>query len=280
MRGATQLKALIRNMSKEKSIKAEIILRNYMMERLLERISVSEYRDKFILKGGMLVAAMVGIDARSTMDIDATIKGVAISEKKLEEVLKEILKVQVEDGVIMKLKGFESIRSEFDYEGIRVSIEAILESTKQTMKVDITTGDIITPREVEYSFKLLFEDRHISIMAYNLETILAEKLETILSRGVATTRMRDYYDIYVLTTLRRNDISWGLFVGAFKKTSEQRNTYKNILESGEEIIQSIETSKVLLALWNRYQQKNFYVSDLSWVDAFESVKDLYHKLKL
>ena len=277
MKTSTQLKALIRNMSKEKSVQAEIILRNFMLERLLERVSLSQYHDKFILKGGMLVAAMVGIDIRSTMDMDATIKGIALSEEELEKTINAILACPIDDGVTMSLKGFENIRDESEYPGIRVSIEAVLDKTKQTMKVDITTGDIITPNAMEYSFKLLFEDRIISILAYNLETVLAEKLETILSRSTTSTRMRDYYDVYILTTLREHDISWDLFTTAFRKTTEKRGSYKRLTESGHENVEEIEKSQVLSALWNRYQQKNSYASDLSWEQAVASVKELYSK---
>lgn len=277
MKTSTQLKALIRNLAKEKSVQAEIILRNFMLERLLERISLSEYSDKFILKGGMLVAAMVGIDTRSTMDMDATIKGIALTEEELEKALNVILNVPVDDGVLMKLNGFENIRDESEYPGIRVSIEAVLDKTRQTIKVDITTGDIITPKEMEYSFKLLFDERSIRILAYNLETVLAEKLETILSRSIASTRMRDYYDLYILTTLRESDIQWDLFVAAFKRTAEKRDTYNQLLESGSENMKAIESSDALLGLWHRYQNKNSYASDLNWEDAIVSVKQLYSK---
>lgn len=277
MNTSTQLKALIRNISKEKSIEAEIILRNFMLERLLERISVSEFRDKFILKGGMLVAAMVGIDTRSTMDMDATIRGIELSEESLKEVLDIILNCPVDDGVTMTLKGFENIRDEAEYPGIRVSIEAVLDKTRQIMKVDITTGDIITPRAIEYSFNILFEDRTISILAYNLETVLAEKLETILSRSTASTRMRDYYDVYILTTLREKDISWDLFENAFMRTAERRGSYNRLHETGHENVEEIEKSYVLSQLWVRYQNKNSYASDLSWKQIIDSVKKLYEK---
>ena len=221
MKTSTQLKVLIRNLSKEKGVHAEIVLRSYMLERLLERISLSSFHDKFILKGGMLVAAMVGIDTRSTMDMDATIRGIPFSEEELVQAIREILNCTFEDDVTMTLKGIENIRDESDYPGIRVSIEAILDKTRQIIKVDVTSGDMITPRAVEYSFNLLFENRSISILAYNLETVLAEKLETILSRSTATTRMRDYYDVYILTTLRNQDIDWVLFSEAFKNTAEK-----------------------------------------------------------
>jgi len=278
MKTSTQLKALIRNLSKEKSVQAEIILRNYMLERLIERISLSKYRNKFILKGGMLIAAMVGIDTRATMDMDATIKGIDLSEDELEKTLNEIIAVPIDDGVVMKLKKFENIKDESEYPGIRVSIEAIFDKTKQTIKVDITTGDMITPREIDYSFRLLLEDRSISILAYNLETVLAEKLETVLSRSTATTRMRDYYDLYILTTLRQDDIQWDLFSFAFKRTAEKRGSYNRIMESGDEALNEIEASEVLYKLWVRYQQKNSYASDLNWEDAVASVKLVYLNL--
>ncbi len=254
MNTSTQLKALIRNLSKEKSIQAEIILRNYMLERLLERIFLSPFRDKFILKGGMLIAAMVGIDTRSTMDMDATIRGISFTEEDLKEVLNAILACPVDDGITMSIKGFENIREESEYTGIRVSIEAIFDKTRQNMKVDITTGDMITPRAIEYSFRLLFEDRSISILAYNLETVLAEKIETIFSRGTTTTRMRDYYDVYILTTLRRQDINWNLLSDAFKNTAQKRDSLGRLLEAGQDIMDEIERSPVLADLWIRYQQ--------------------------
>lgn len=277
MNTSTQLKALVRNLSKEKSVQAEIILRNFILERLLERISLSPFREKFILKGGMLVAAMVGIDTRSTMDMDATLRGIAFSEEALEEALKTILNYPVDDGVIMTLKGFENILDESEYPGIRVSIEAVLDKTRQVMKVDITTGDKITPRAMEYSFKLLFENRSISILAYNLETVLAEKLETILSRSTTSTRMRDYYDVYILTTLREPDINCDLFTEAFKNTAKKRGSYSRLLETGRDNIGEIEQSQVLFELWSRYQQENEYASDLSWKEALESVQSLYSK---
>ena len=228
MKTSTQLKALIRNLSRDKGINAEILLRNFMLERLMERISLSEFRDQFILKGGMLIAAIVGIDARATMDMDATIRGFELNEDKLKNIFNEILSIPVDDGVIMRLSKVESIRDEAEYPGIRISIESVLDKTRQTMKVDITTGDKITPRAIEYKFQLLLEDRTISVLAYNLETIFAEKLETILSRGTATTRMRDYYDIYILMELHESNLNDDLLREAFIKTSTNRGTFENI----------------------------------------------------
>lgn len=215
MKTSTQLKALIRNLSRQKNVEAEIILRNFMLERLLERVSISKYKNNFILKGGMLIAAMVGIDTRTTMDLDATIKEQTLTESEITAVMENILSVKIDDGVILILKGIEEIHEDADYPGYRVSIEALFDKTRQTLKVDITTGDFVTPREIEYSFKLLFEDRAISIMAYNLETVLAEKFETVITRGITNTRMRDFYDIYILTTTQSFENS--VFSQALKK---------------------------------------------------------------
>ena len=280
MKTSTQLKALIRNLSRDKDVKAEILLRNFMLERLLERISLSEYKNHFILKGGMLIAAIVGIDARATMDMDATIRGFKLTEAELEEVMNQILSVPVDDGVSMILYKLENIRDESEYPGIRVSINAVLDKTKQTMKVDITTGDRITPQAIEYPFKLLLEDRSISVLAYNLETVFAEKLETILSRGTTTTRMRDYYDIYILMLLHKHDLNEDILKKAFQETAQHRNSYNNIKTKGIEYIKMIEESKVLATLWEQYRSKNEYASDIEWTDALESVKNAFKKIHL
>lgn len=192
-----QLKDLIRNLSKEKSADAQILLRNYMMERFLERISLSEYKDKFILKGGMLVAAMVGLDARSTMDIDATVKGANVSVEDVENIIDAIVRVQIEDGVTFRVKTIQEIMDEAEYPGVRVSLETLFDGVTTPLKIDISTGDAITPREIKYRFKRMLEDRVIEVWAYNLETVLAEKIETIITRDVTNTRMRDFYDIHI-----------------------------------------------------------------------------------
>lgn len=198
---ARQLKDLIRSLSKEKSADAQILMRNYMMERFLERISLSDYRDRFILKGGMLVAAMVGLDASSTMDLDATIKDANVSVEDVEKLIAAMVAVPIDDGVTFQVKSIAEIMDEAEYPGIRVSMATLFDGVVTPMKIDISTGDAITPREVWYRFKLMLEDRSIDILAYNLETVLAEKLETIITRTVANTQMRDFYDIYILQQL-------------------------------------------------------------------------------
>ena len=276
MNTATQLKALIRNLSKEKKIDAQILLRNYMLERLLERISLSEYKNNFILKGGMLVAAMVGLDTRSTMDMDATIKGQTVTVDAVNKMFESILAIQLDDFVEMKIKSITDIRDEAEYAGIRVSIETIFDRIKQTLKVDVTTGEDITPKEISYSFRLMLEDRKIEVMAYNLETVLAEKLETILSRSTSNTRMRDFYDIYILSKLQNNNIDAGILKNAIEATTKRRGTFELLFDSSQ-IINTIESSIIMQDLWRRYQKKYNYAADIEWMDVIEELKVLINK---
>jgi predicted nucleotidyltransferase component of viral defense system len=271
MKTSTQLKALVRNLAAAKNVEAEIILRNFMLERFLERISASKYRSNFILKGGMLIAAMVGIDTRTTMDLDATIKGQTLTETQITEIIEGVLQVPVDDGILFTFRKIEEIREEADYPGYRVSIEAALGKTRQTMHVDITTGDFITPREIEYSFKLMFEDRSISILAYNLETVLAEKFESVISRGLANTRMRDFYDIYILTTTQQFDAA--IFRLALEKTTEKRKTTVQITDA-QTVIERISESEVLADLWSRYQKKYSYAADVTWESVIVALRNL------
>lgn len=260
MKTSTQLKALVRNLAREKHVEAEIILRNYMLERLLERIAISKYKDRFILKGGMLIAAVVGIDARTTMDLDATINIQISSEAEVVAIIKDIINIPIDDNVLLSFRDIEEIREEADYPGYRISIEAVLDRTRQMLKVDITTGDFVTPREVEYSFKLMFEDRAINIMAYNLETVLAEKFETIITRSVANTRMRDFYDIYILTATQSFDTD--TFRAALNTTVEKRHTSEQMAHS-KDVIQTILGDEALMNLWARYQKRYIYAADIS-----------------
>lgn len=271
MKTSTQLKALIRNLSKTANVEAEILLRNFMMERFLERVAISKYKNNFILKGGMLIAAIVGIDTRTTMDMDATLKGQPLSEVELVTIVEDILCVPLDDGVTFTLRGIEEIREEADYPGYRASIGAILDKTRQTLKVDITTGDFVTPKEIEYSFKLMFEDRVIRIMAYNLETVLAEKFETIITRGVTNTRMRDFYDIYILTATQTFDAD--TFRAALKKTIGMRGTVAQMADINV-TVKLIADNSVMADLWHRYQKKFTYSSDVSWKMVIDSLNYL------
>ena len=227
---ARQLKDLIRNMSKKKSADAQILMRNYMMERFLERISLSEYKNQFILKGGMLVAAMVGLDARATMDLDATIKGTNVSVEDVEMIISQIISIPLDDGVSFRVKRISEIMEEADYPGVRVSMETKFDGVITPLKIDISTGDVITPREIKYKFNLMLEDRTIEVWAYNLETVLAEKLETVVSRNVTNTRMRDFYDIYIfLQDLTKEEIIVKHINNFLILNLSLRNKYNNLL---------------------------------------------------
>lgn len=219
-----QLKDLIRNLSKEKAADAQLLMRNYMMERFLERISLSEYKDKFILKGGMLVAAMVGLDARSTMDLDATVKGANVTVEDVENIIAAIVSVPLDDGVSFRLKKISEIMDEAEYPGVRVGLETKFDGVVTPLKIDISTGDVITPREVRYSFKMMLEERTIDVWAYNLETVLAEKLETMISRTITNTRMRDFYDIHILCQIYGESLNVETLHNALNATAKKRGT--------------------------------------------------------
>lgn len=279
MNTATQLKALIRNLSKEKNINAQILLRNYMFERLLERISLSNYRHSFILKGGMLIAAMVGLDARSTMDMDATIKGVPVTQESIRFVFDEICSIPINDSVEMNVKEIEDIRDEAEYAGLRVTLDTYFDGVNQALKVDITTGDKITPREVGYSFKLMLESRSIEVLAYNIETIIAEKLETIISRSTVNTRMRDFYDIYILSKLQAENINTGLLSDAIIATANKRGT-TDLLTRADKILSDIERSQIMQDLWTRYQHKYDYANGVFWQDVLSAIKDMFDGIGL
>jgi predicted nucleotidyltransferase component of viral defense system len=276
MKTSTQLKAHLRNFSKKTNVEVEILLRNFMLERFLERVSISEYRNNFILKGGLLIAAIVGIDTRSTMDMDATIKEQTLSSDEITIICEKILSIEIEDGVELSFRGIEQIREESDYPGYRVSIEAKLDKTRQILKVDITTGDYITPKAIEYKFKLMFEEREINILAYNLETVLAEKYETTITRGITNTRMRDLYDIYVLINTQSYDSD--TFRAALQNTIKKRDTAEQ-MSGAAETIQMIAESEIMIDLWRRYQAKYFYAADISWDMVIGAVTALSAKTK-
>ena len=273
---ARQLKDLIRNLSKKKSANAQILMRNYMMERFLERISLSEYKDKFILKGGMLVAAMVGLDARATMDLDATIKGANVSLTDVETIISNIIAIPIDDGVSFCIKRISEIMEEADYPGVRVSMETKFDGVITPLKIDISTGDVITPKEIRYRFNLMLEDRTIEVWAYNLETVLAEKLETVISRNVTNTRMRDFYDIYILQKLYGEQLRKEVLWNALVATARKRGTLQQV-ESGDtkEVFDEVETSSVMENLWKAYQKNYYYAANISWQMVMQSIRFLY-----
>ena len=273
---ARQLKDLVRNLSKKKSADAQILMRNYMMERFLERISLSEYKNQFILKGGMLVAAMVGLDARATMDLDATIKGTNVSVEDVEMIISQIISIPLDDGVSFRVKRISEIMEEADYPGVRVSMETKFDGVITPLKIDISTGDIITPREIKYNFNLMLENRTIEVWAYNLETVLAEKLETVISRNVTNTRMRDFYDIYILQKLYGEQLSKDVLRDALVATAKKRETLEQIeTEDIDEVFDEIQSSSVMENLWKAYQRNYSYSADIPWHTIMKSIRTLY-----
>ena len=276
---ARQLKDLVRNLSKKKSADAQILMRNYMMERFLERISLSEYKNQFILKGGMLVAAMVGLDARATMDLDATIKGTNVSVEDVEMIISKIISIPLNDGVLFRIKRISEIMEEADYPGVRVSMETKFDGVITPLKIDISTGDIITPREIKYNFNLMLENRTIEVWAYNLETVLAEKLETVISRNVTNTRMRDFYDIYILQKLYGEQLSKDVLWDALVATAKKRETLEQIeVEDIDEVFNEIQSNSVMENLWKAYQKNYTYAADISWHSIMKSIRTLYENI--
>ena len=232
---ARQLKDKIRNMTNglnavQKSEKAQMLIRNYFMECLLERISVSKYRNNFILKGGMLVASYAGLESRATNDIDTTIRAFDLKAEDARKVLEDIFNIDLGDGIHYEISSCSDIMEDFDYPGLRFMVNVQFDRIINTIKIDMSTDDVITPEAVDYEYKLMLEDRSIPIRTYNLETLLAEKLETIVSRGAANTRIRDFYDIHMLTKLKWSAIDFDVLKGAFEATSRKRGTFEKSSE--------------------------------------------------
>jgi len=273
MKTSMQLNALIRNLSAELNVESEIILRNYMLERLLERVALSEYSENFILKGGLLIASMVGLGTRSTMDMDATILGQSLTESQTKSIFLEIINIEIDDNVTFVFRKIEEIREGTEYPGYRISFDARLDQTRQVLKIDITTGDVITPREIDYQYKLMFEDRTIRVLAFNLETVLSEKLEGILVRGITNTRMRDFYDLYILTAVKGDSIDRNVLAKALKNTADKRGS-SFVLENINEIVETIEVNTAMSKLWGQYQKNYNYAKDITWELAVGALKDL------
>lgn len=272
-----QVKGRIKNIAKVNNADARILMRLYMMERFLERVSNSKYKDNFIIKGGMLVTAMVGVALRSTMDIDTSIKNHNLSAEDARRIVEEIKDIDLGDGVIFEIKEVSNIMDEMEYPGIRFTMNAMMGKLVTPMKIDISTGDVITPRAVEYQYKLLLDDRTISLWSYNLETILAEKLQTVLSRGLLNTRMRDFYDIKILLTIYEKEIDADIVKSAFNATCKKRST-ENLKEEAPNIMSAVNKDVQLHKLWNSYQKKYPYAADISYEDIMDSIKLLWSKL--
>ena len=263
-----QFKAEIRNMALKNHVPAQAVLQNFMLERLLERISISKYREMVVLKGGMLIASMVGISSRTTMDMDATLRGYPLSEETIREAFLEICAIQLNDEVTFVLDHIDPIRDDDEYGGYRVSVISRFESINTPLKIDITTGDIITPDAVRYAFRSNFEDKVINVWAYNSETILAEKVETILRRSVLNTRPRDFYDVYIIMKTQRQTIDMKVFIVALKATSERRASLIALREN-DQILRTIQSDAVMRQRWERYCKENYYANGIPFDGVIE-----------
>lgn len=273
MKSATAVKAKIKNKAGGSSDKSQIMLRIYLMERLLERVSLSKYRDNFVLKGGLLVSSLVGVDMRSTMDVDTTVKSLPMNKKSVQKILEEIMAIEVEDGVSFRISKVQDIMEGHEYEGLRFMIECSMDRLKQTIKIDISTGDEITPGAIEYKLPLIIEDRTIELWAYNLETLLAEKLETIMVRAEANTRMRDFYDIHVLLEQDAVTIYRDTMKAAFYATCNKRGSIE-LIGTIDDVINKITDDETMRQLWNNYRKTNYYVGALEWEEVIGSARKL------
>jgi len=276
MKNAMQLKALVKNKATASNISPQLVMQSYMMERLLERISLSPYRNNFILKGGFLIAAIVGLNTRATMDLDATIKGLPLDRSTVQEIFDAICAIHVEDDIHFIVDRIGEIRVADRYPGLRVSLTANYLPLQVPLTVDITTGDRITPREIDFAFRLLFEDRSISMPAYNMETILAEKLEAILSRNITNTRARDFYDVHILLALHGADIDYALLGRALRETTDRRNS-ADLLPNFANTLDGIQTSTRQRDLWERYRREFNYAKDITFDDVCNSAVSILEK---
>ena len=273
MKNATAVKAKIKNKAGGSSDKSQIMLRIYLMERLLERVSLSRYRDNFVLKGGLLVSSLVGVDMRSTMDIDTTVKSLPLNKSAIQKILEEIMAIGLEDGVLFRITKVQDIMEGHEYEGVRFMIDCTMDKLKQTIKMDISTGDEITPKAITHELPLIIEDRTIELWAYNLETLLAEKLETIMVRAEANTRMRDFYDIHVLLEQDAVTIDRDTMKAAFYATCNKRGSIE-LIGTIDDVINKIADDETMRQLWNNYRKTNYYVGALEWEEVIGSARKL------
>ena len=273
---ANSFKAKIKNISKDKEIPAQQVQQHYLIEQVLKMISTSSYRDSFIVKGGYLIGQMIGLDKRTTMDLDVTLKGTEMSRENLIHIFEEILCSKT-DGFSFSVDKLEPIRQDDEYGGFSLKLNATFDTLKEVVFIDITTGDKITPREITYSMTSIFTNESIKIWTYNLETVLAEKLETIISRGLASTRPRDRYDLFTLYKLRKEEINLEVLKNALENTAEKRKS-KDTIYNWEEQVRGIEISNYQKELWIRYQRQFKYAKDISFDNSVQIIKEIMQQI--
>ena len=265
------LKAKASNLSKKTNIPNKYLIQNFMFEALLKRISKSKYKDKFIIKGGLLLSSIFGVNLRSTMDLDTTIKGLPLDRETITGVITEIINIDVEDNVKLEIENIKDIREEELYSGFEVNLKAEFDGLKTNLMIDITTGDVITYKEVEFKYSTLFDDETINIMTYNYETIIAEKFESIISRNIDNTRMKDYYDLYMFVNLKWNDINKETLRKAIINTFKSREKL-DYIDNASKYIELISGDSRLKSLWNNYQNNYEYAKNIEFVDTINAIK--------
>lgn len=269
IKNAKSLMDKSRNIAVKNNITINEVLQNYMFERILERLSVSKYKNNFILKGGLLLSSIMGIDTRTTMDMDTCIKGIDLTDEQLYEVLQEILNIDINDGVKFEIRNSQPIREDDDYGGLKYNLLAIFDNLRVNLSIDIATGDLITPREIEYDYKMIFENRNLKIMTYNIESIIAEKFQTVISRGILNSRMKDYYDLYYLITYK--NFSKENLKNAIIKTFNKRDTD---IKSINKVIDEIEKSEFVKELWTSYSEKYQYAKGIEFEKVLGSIREI------
>lgn len=279
MIGSESLKGRIRNIANSKNLRPQEVLQMFFFERFLERLSKSKYKFNFVIKGGLLISSMIGIDNRTTMDMDTTIQGVPLQEEVIRNIVSEIINVKVDDGIDFEITDISHIREEDEYENFRVHLIANFDKIKNDMKIDITTGDVITPKEIEYLYPCLFQEESLRILAYPFETILAEKYESVIKRNIATTRMRDFYDLYNLYNLKKEEIDFEILKQAIYSTANRRESL-SLMKQSMEIIEDIREDDYLQELWKAYLSDNLYVGDLEFSETVKVIELIAEKIAL
>ncbi len=273
MKTSEQIKGAIRNISKKTGVNPNSLLQMCLFEGILEKLSKSKYSENFILKGGLLIASLIGVDMRSTMDMDTTIRGIPLNEVSITKILNEILVIKIDADIEYKLIKLSPIRQEDVYEDFCASISCIFGKINATLNIDITTGDVITPREMNYSYSKILEEGTIPIMTYTIETILAEKFETISSRNITTTRARDFYDLYMIYSIYKDKIDKGILRKAIERTSKYRGSFETALQY-KEIVELFRESETLKELWKKYTQNNPYTKDVDFLDTISIYEEI------
>ena len=265
------LKAKASNLSNKTNIPNKYLIQSFMFEALLKRISKSKYKDKFIIKGGLLLSSIFGVNLRSTMDLDTTIKGFPLDRETITKVINDIISIEIGDNIKLEIENIKDIREEELYSGFNINLKAEFDGLKTNLMIDITTGDVITYKEVEFKYNTLFDNDIINIMTYNYETILAEKFETIISRNIDNTRMKDYYDLYMFVNLKWDDINKDTLRKAIINTAKNRETLDYIDDTSKYIELIFEDSR-LKSLWNSYKSNYNYAKDIEFIDTINAIK--------